>query len=61
MKLTREEKKMIHDACITHVAVNKMNPFMFRVLQPLAIKSYKNMPKEERKDWTLEQILIQGL
>ena len=53
--------KVVKDACKEYSIAKKLPLGQFSILLDLATQSYKNMPISERDEWTLEEVLKQGL
>lgn len=52
---------IVEKACKDFIVQNKLEFGKYRILLPLAIKSYKALPLSERSTWTLEDVVWQGL
>ena len=52
---------VVHDAVKAFIIEKKLHFGQYRILLPLALKSYKSLPFDERSQWTLEEVVKQGL
>lgn len=52
---------IVKDQCKAFVIEHKLPVAQYGILLNLALKSYKNLPVNERKDWTLEEVVKQKL
>lgn len=53
--------EIVRESCLKFILDNKIPFGMHRILLPLALKSYKNLPISQRDTWTLEEVVKQML
>lgn len=51
----------VKDACKAFMVERKLPIGQYGILLNLAIKSYKNLSLEDRDNWSLQEVIAQGL